>query len=430
MNAIGILTIIFSVLTVLGVVLSLLFNVKIKKLSLYWMISLIGALIVVFINFNNIESVLVSLIENTAINPVKILIFFLCMTILSLILENLNFFSYLASKSSRLAKNSQYKLFLIFYCIVSVLTVFTSNDIVILSFVPFICHFCKKANINPAPYVFSTFVAANTWSMMLVIGNPTNVYLASFAGIDFITYFLKMALPTVACGVFSFCLLLLIFNKHLKVKIEYVESEEERIDKPMVIFNVIILIICTILLTISSYIGLEMWYIALGFAALSLIINLLICVIKKKDSIFIKRSLKKVPWEFVPFLLSMFLIIMCLDVNGITKILANLLVSNNEPLVYGLLSFVSSNILNNIPMTALFSSMLSYGTPNILSVYAAIVGSNLGAILTPIGALAGIMFINLLREKGVNFSIKSFIKYGVLISITSLLLMLSLIIFI
>lgn len=58
---------------------------------------------------------------------------------------------------------------------VAILTIFTSNDIVILTFTPFICYFSKNAKINPIPYLVAEF-AATTYSMMLIIGNPTNIY--------------------------------------------------------------------------------------------------------------------------------------------------------------------------------------------------------------------------------------------------------------
>ena len=56
------------------------------------------------------------------------------MTILSIYLDELGFFSYLANKTLERAGKSQLKLFLYLYLIVSLLTVFTSNDIIILSF--------------------------------------------------------------------------------------------------------------------------------------------------------------------------------------------------------------------------------------------------------------------------------------------------------
>ena len=50
------------------------------------------------------------------------------------------------------------------------------------------------------PYLVGEFVAANTWSMMLVIGNPTNIYLASACGIEFGEYVSVMWLPTLLAG--------------------------------------------------------------------------------------------------------------------------------------------------------------------------------------------------------------------------------------
>ena len=88
-------------------------------------------------------------------------------------------------------------------------------------------------------------------------------------------------------------------------------------------------------------------------------------------------------------------------------------------LKYGASSFVAANIINNIPMSILFSNLpVSLG--GILykqAIYSSIVGSNIGAFLTPLGALAGIMFTGLLDAYDVKYGFKEFIKYGLIISI-------------
>ena len=67
-------------------------------------------------------------------------------------------------------------------------------------------------------------------------------------------------------------------------------------------------------------------------------------------------------------------------------------------------------------MSVLYSSVTSYASSIVTTeaVYASIVGSNLGAFLTPMGALAGMMWMGLLKSHGVTFSFLSFVKYGVL----------------
>jgi arsenical pump membrane protein len=55
------------------------------------------------------------------------------------------------------------------------------------------------------------------------------------------------------------------------------------------------------------------------------------------------------------------------------------------------------------------------------AVYATVIGSNIGAYLTPIGALAGIMWMQILKEQGVKLSFGRFCFFGILISIPVLL---------
>ena len=69
-------------------------------------------------------------------------------------------------------------------------------------------------------------------------------------------------------------------------------------------------------------------------------------------------------------------------------------------------------------MSVLFSEILD-GT-SIKNIYACIVSSNLGAILSPIGALAGIMWMSLLKKYNVDYSFKTFTKYGIIISLPTL----------
>ena len=191
-----------SIITIIIMIASIIFfpRIKIGKLSIqtYWLITLVGAILLIIFNLVPFKELTSELFKDTNVNPIKILTLFISMTILSVFLDELGFFKYLASIAIKKAKCKQISIFLSLYALTSVLTVFTSNDIIILTLTPFICYFCKNAKINPIPYLVSEFVSANTWSMMLIIGNPTNIFLATQANIDFFTYFKVMALPTIA----------------------------------------------------------------------------------------------------------------------------------------------------------------------------------------------------------------------------------------
>ena len=138
-------TIVISVLAFVGVIASIIFipHLKIRKVTIdtYWILPLIAAIILLATSLAPFNEVISSLTSHTSINPLKILGLFFSMTIISVYLDELGLFKYLAGKAAEKAGSNQFVLFLILYLLVAVLTIFTSNDVVILTFTPFICFF-------------------------------------------------------------------------------------------------------------------------------------------------------------------------------------------------------------------------------------------------------------------------------------------------
>jgi arsenical pump membrane protein len=71
-------------------------------------------------------------------------------------------------------------------------------------------------------------------------------------------------------------------------------------------------------------------------------------------------------------------------------------------------------------MSVLFCEILKLGASS-GAIYATVAGSNIGAFLTPIGALAGIMWAGILKTFKVKFSFLNFVKYGIIIAIPTML---------
>ena len=359
-------------------------------------------------------------------NPLKILALFLSLTFLSVFLDELGFFRRLAFSMLRHARGSQTKLFVRLYLLVSVLTVFTSNDIVVLTFTPFICHFCKEEKISPVPYLVGEFVAANTWSMALVIGNPTNIYLSAVCGIGFAEYFAVMCIPTILSGLTALGVLFLLFKKQLSTPLAPLEKTIEKADENLMKIGVIHLAGCILCLAVSSWLSISMWLFTVGFAGSLACCTLVYALIKKRVAAtgrLLGSSFRREPWELVPFVLSMFTLVLGLQKYGVTGEIASLLAGGGdgaELFKYGVVSFLSANLINNIPMSVLFGGVIESGVATSAKIYATVIGSNLGAYLTPVGALAGIMWTGLLRAHEVEFPFKKFIFYGVVVAVPAL----------
>ena len=416
-------TTIVSILTFLTLTLSILFfpSVKIgrRKLGSYWVIALLGAAILLCLGQTPLSVIWAGLTQDTEVNPLKILVLFFSMTFLSVFLDEAGFFRLLANRATRAAGTDQRRLFILLYLLTALLTVFTSNDIIILTLTPFICFFCKNAKISPLPYLVSEFAVANTWSMMLVIGNPTNIYLATSAGIGFLDYIKVMALPTVAAGVVEFLLLLLLFRKQLGERMEP-ESDDFKIEsKADLAVGVAHLAVCLVFLVISGYLRLPMWLISAVCALSLLLFATLLRLTRKGGPSHVKTATARLPWQLIPFVLSMFVIVICLGDRGISHAFGKFLGDRACVWTYGASSFFFANLINNIPMSILFSTLpagLAAGQYQ-QAIYASIAGSNIGAFLTPIGALAGIMFTELTDRYQVDYGFRRFLKYGAIISI-------------
>ncbi len=422
---------IITLLTLISLIIFIIFkptiNIKIssKNISIqsFWVISLIGALCLLIFNQISTNGIKTLLDFKSAMNPFKILILFISISLLSIVLESAGFFELCASFVLRKVKKSQMKLFISLFVLVSILTMFTSNDIIILTFTPFICYFTSKKKISPIPYLVAEFVAANTLSLTFIIGNPTNIYLATYYNLSFFEYFKVMVIPTICLSLVGFLMVFLLFKKQLKEPImndEIVENEHST-NKFLIITGLVHLILCTIILVISSYIGFEMWYICLAFAV-SITIFVLIYDIVKKEK-YLLTIYKHAPYSLIPFVISMFLIVVSLKENGVLEVISNILVkatnNNNfvETIIYGFSSFFACSLINNIPMSVAFASILEIGHNSYFALYSVIIGSNIGAILSPMGALAGIMWLGYLKKHNVKYTFSTFIKNGIIISI-------------
>ena len=141
-----------------------------------------------------------------------------------------------------------------------------------------------------------------------------------------------------------------------------------------------------------------------------------------------RTNLRKMPWKIVPFVLSMFILVEALDTAGWIDSTADLLTSfigNNAALavfVMITLASLACNVMNNQPMAILFSRIIQSsrflpGNAELsqLSLFAVALASNFGANLTLIGALAGILWSDILQRNQQEISYVAFARTSLLI---------------
>lgn len=346
----------------------------------------------------------------------NVVIILTTLMIISSFLEDYGFFEYCAVKAINASKNSGNKLFLYTYLVVSFISLFSGNDVVILTTTPIILLFCRNAVINPKPYMYASFFAANTFSMPLYIGNLTNILIGDSFGLDYFGFTKYMFLPTIAAAIINYYLLKYIFRKQIpeSFRMNYNVAVSIK-NKFFVNLGLIVLLGVILLGGIANYYKVPISMVTL--------VGAFVLLISERRIVY---RLKRISWNVVLFVTGLFIVVKSLDVSGVTGRIGELVFSGMSDNILiatfsvSLFSAFMCNLVNNIPMTAMMISIIHQAglsaSMNTAMGYSLVIGSNLGANFTTFGALAGILWLESGRRYGWSTTITDLLKIGLFVT--------------
>ncbi|KAL3898908.1 MAG: hypothetical protein SGCHY_002413 [Lobulomycetales sp.] len=177
----------------------------------------------------------------------------------------------------------------------------------------------------------------------------------------------------------------------------------------------------------------EVYYITLFFATLQFIRDFVHGIIQHRNSNepwklskfkTITEILSRLPWNLIPFSFGMFIIVNALADPVFTDWLETIIGTDpfQVAIVSGLVTMLFSNLFNNLPMTILFSNLIlqiQNESVRRVAMLGLIVGSNSGANITFLGALAGLMFKGLLINLKRDISYARFFRYCAICAVTA-----------
>jgi len=386
----------------------------------YGLAPIFGAIILLATFSIGIDTITSGITGDGNVKPYSIIILIMSLSYICVSLDFTGFFEYLSLRIARASRGSGKRLFVYFFLLTGFLTLFTDNDIVILTMTLIIFYVGKNAGLDPIPFLFAEFFAVNILGMALYIGNPTNLVAADAYGLSFVEFARWMFLPSVFAATSCLFLLWLVFRRRIPGKFEVPKIDPHLAlkDRTGALFGSIVLTSTILFMSLPfSWTGVHLWTIALFFAILMFLHN----IVSYRSGISAISS--RMPWKIVPFLVGLFIIVESLASTGWTDLFASQLSKISGSLVttifgVGFLSSLSAGVMNNHPMVIFFARAFqspSFTGPQLGSTLALIAGSNFGANFTLMGALAGIMWAKMLSDKGTSISFSEFSKYGFLI---------------
>jgi arsenical pump membrane protein len=331
--------------------------------------------------------------------PLKVLIFFISITLFSLIFNHLQLYKYLIVKLLILSRHQGKKLFVFVFLLSAITSYFLSNDVVILMLTPLLLNLLHFSDINPLPYLFTMFFTANIASIGLISSNTTNLIIYS-EPYSFFAYFSESFFPTLFCLVLLFILLNFLFSKEInkifhenKVKSSGIIKEKRKLSIALGIF---------VFTLLFYFIGItEIWIIS----SLSVLLTLLFTQLKLRDILtsFPYKTLLVVSFLFlfVAFLLSILPLSNSLSFDSLSFF---------EFFSLTVLFSLFNSFFLNIPSTYFLTQVIQ--EPTGLIQKSLIISSNFGANLFISGSLAGLMWFHMIKEKKVKIKLKEFVSYG------------------
>ncbi|KRF13425.1 arsenic transporter [Paenibacillus sp. Soil787] len=352
--------------------------------------------------------------------------------VMAIVLESFGFFQWAAEGLMARAKGSGIRLFWYVNLLCFLMTLFFNNDGSIMITTPILIIVLQNLglkNHQKIPYLLSGALIATASSAPIGVSNIVNLIALKIVGMDLYMHTLMMFIPSTLGLIVFLLLLFLCFYRMLPKKLPlnaivpgkhplYVDPPKSMPvikDRTKFMRNILLFVfIVRVSLFAASYMNIPVSLVAVIGSIILLTWRWIYLKISPVDMV------KKTPWHILVFAFGMYVIIYGLNNIGLTHMLVNFLkplasgdLLNGSLLMGGLVT-VLSTLVNNHPALMIGTLTLTgMGLdPLTLKVtyLASVVGSDLGSLILPIGTLASLIWLHILRQHKVKITWKDYCK--------------------
>jgi len=345
-----------------------------------------------------------------------ILLFFLGLMLICVAAEKAGFFQWSAYKAVNLAKGKGQVLFFTIFALGTVITAFLSNDATALVLTPIVFTMVSQLKLNPLPYVFTCAFIANTASLLLPVSNPVNLLPFTAFHLTLGQYLRYLLLPSVVGIGVNMLVFRLLFRREISADFKANTLPCPSRDAFFKYTCVALGFIAVAYLAISVR-GLPLFWAALGGGLLLIGGGLAL------HRLHLREIGSGISWSILLFIFSLSVVVKGLGNSGVIAALGNALAQSFPQESFRGIATVAignalgSNLINNwsMMMVSVSSLGVANSSPAPSLIYAAILGADLGPNLTIVGSLSSMLWLVLLRQRGLDIRPRQYFRVGLLL---------------
>lgn len=288
------------------------------------------------------------------------------------------------------------------------LSAFLINDIVCLLFTPIVISVCRRAKLQPIPFLLAVALSSNIGSAATLIGNPQNILIGSLSHLAFGWYML-LALPISILGLFLvYGVLAKVYAQELSQPLNL--SEEQLRTKPIPRILLIKGIVILGAVVLAFLLGLEPALVASLGAAVLLITRRL-----KPNKVY-----AGIDYNLLVIFIGLFVVVGGVEQSGLFKLfLGEIKLINLQ--AFTVLTVILSNIVSNVPAVMLLKFMIPAAHSSLWWANMAIF-STLAGNLTITGSIANLIVVELAKKSGIKIGFGDYLRIGFPITVILVLI--------
>lgn len=334
------------------------------------------------------------------------------------IVKNSGIFEYISIKAAKIAHGDPWKIMVTFMVTTALLSAFLDNVTTVLLVGPMTITISRILQVNPVPFLLTQILASNIGGTATLIGDPPNIMIGSAAGLDFMDFIANTGVIVVLIMVALIVVMRFVYGSKMSSSAEAIQSvmeldEKKAIeDRSLLYKSIVVMVLVVIGFILHSQIGVESATVALGAAAIMLVIG-------RQN---VEYIISEVEWSTILFFIFLFVVVGGLDETGVIGELAQMVIAATEGheimtmLILLWASALLSSVLDNIPFVAtLIPLVLTLGENgiDIMPLWWAIsLGACLGGNGTLIGASANVVLSGISNKHGYPITFKDYTKVG------------------